>query len=253
MQFGAVRLEPSAPLEDHVAAARGPTSPSSRAAGARRRSADGSRSPSGSDGRRRRAARPRSDAVEPVRVAEQAQPLATRQAGEAPALGLARRGAAAPRSSPPRRRRRGAAPARRSPSRRARPGRPSRRITFGGKTSLWQTTSPPRGDAGRRIEWLLVPVGRRLEAGLRVVHPPDQRAERVQGLVVPRCSGSSAGSPSTYVRTSPSALVDAEDARRSLEADLLEVAEERVTRSRCAARPAGARCRRRARRRSRRR
>ena len=121
-------------------------------------------------------------AVEPVGVAEEAQPLAARQAGEARALALLVVGAAAPRSSPPRRCRRGAAPARRSPSRRARRGGRRGRSRSAERGRCGRRPRRPR-DGARRTEWPLVPVGRRLEAGLGVVHPPQQRAELGEHVV----------------------------------------------------------------------
>ena len=177
-----------------------------------------------------------------------------RSAGEAPAPRPGRRVGAAPRSSPPRRRRRGAAPARRGPSRSSATGEPSRKMTFGGKRSLWQIdlaavgVTPGGGSSGQ-----LVPVGRRLESGLGVVHPPQQRAELRAATSSSAGTGASAGSPSTNERTSRPRSSKPRTRGAPSKPTCLEMAEERVDVARCAARRAGARCRRRARRRSRRR
>ena len=182
MQVGAVRLEPSAPLEDHVAAAARPTSPSSRAAGARRRCAGGSRSRSGCDGRRRRAGR-RARTARARTVAEQAKPFARRHGRRGPSARPDRRARAAPRSSLPTRRRRGAVPAREVPvderDRRAVAEDHVRR-----EEVVVADDVIAAGALGGGWSGSLAPVGRRLEAGLGVVHPPEQRAERVQGLVI---------------------------------------------------------------------
>ena len=231
MQVGAVRLEPSAPLAGSRRRCRRPTSRASRAAGARRRCAGGSRSPSGCDAATTSSSSPRSDARRARsrrRGGGAARPRGRSARPQRSACSSWR--AAAPRSSPPRRRRRGAAPvAARSQSISA-TGRPSRKITFGGKMSLWQTTVAATRGGARRLECHSCQSGGGTKPAWASCIRRSSAPELAQDVVVRPARGASAGSPSTNESTSPSALVEAERRAALRRSRPLEVPQERVDR-----------------------
>ena len=133
-------------------------------------------------------------------------------------------GAAAPRSWPPTRRRRGAAPAGEVPVDQ-RDGSPSRKITFGGKMSLWQITRPastvPAAASGRSCH----PGGGRSPPGHRASAAAAPRARAGRRLPAERRECRLAVDEREHL---PPALVAAERARRPVEADRLEVPQQRV-------------------------